>query len=58
MNKLNRVLRYVIKTTNYNLYYKRDEDLIIYSNLVYGDNRNNRKLTYNYILLYEHEVYI
>ena len=58
MNKLNRVLRYVIKTINYNLYYKRDEDLIIYSNSIYGDNRNNRKLIYNHVLLYKHVVYI
>ena len=39
-------MRYVIKTTNYNLYYKRNEDLIIYSNSIYNDNRNNRKLIY------------
>ena len=58
MNKLNRVLRYVTRTINYSLHYKRDKDLIIYSNLIYDDNRNNRKLIYNHVLLYEYEVYI
>ena len=58
MNKLNRVLKYVAKTINYNLHYKRDEDLIIYSNSIYGDNRNNRKLIYDHILLYKYDIYI
>ena len=56
--KLNRVLKYVAETINYNLHYKRDEDLVIYSNSTYDDNRNNRKLIYDYVLLYNYEVYI
>ena len=58
INKLNRILRYVTKIIKYNLHYKRDEDLVIYLNSIYGDNRNNRKLIYNHVLLYKHEVYI
>ena len=58
INKLNRVLRYVAETINYNLHYKRNEDLVIYSNSIYDDNRNNRKLIYDHVLLYEYEVYI
>ena len=58
MNKLNRVLRYVIKTINYNLYYKRDKSLIIYSNSIYDDNKNDRKLIYDHVLLYKYKVYI
>ena len=58
MNKLNRVLRYVAETTNYDLHYKRDKGPMIYSDSIYGDNRNNRKLTYSHVLLYKHGVYI
>ena len=58
MNKLNRVFRYVAETINYNLHYKRDKDLIIYSNSIYDDDRNDRKLIYDYVLLYKYEVYI
>ena len=58
MNKLNRVLKYVAETINYKLYYKRDEDLVIYSNSIYGDNRNNRKLIYDHVLLYKYDIYI
>ena len=57
MNKLNRVLRYVAETINHDLHFKRDEDLVIYSNSVYDDDRNNRKSIYDYVLLHEHEVY-
>ena len=58
MNKLNRVFKYIAETTNYNLHYKRNEDLIIYSNSIYDDNRNNRKLIYDYVLLYKYDIYI
>ena len=58
INKLNRVLRYVVETINYNLQYKRNEDLVIYSNSIYDDNRNNRKLIYDHVLFYKYEVYI
>ena len=52
------MLKYIAETTSYNLYYKRDEDLVIYSNSIYNDNRNNRKLIYDYVLLYKHDIYI
>ena len=58
MNELNRVLRYVAGTTNHDLHFKRDGGSVIYSNSVYGDDRNNRKSTYGHVLLYEHEAYI
>ena len=58
MNKLNRILKYVAKTINYNLHYKRDKDLIIYLNSIYDDNRNNRKLIYDHVLLYKYDIYI
>ena len=31
---------------------------MIYSNSIYDDNKNNRKSIYDYVLLYEYEVYI
>ena len=58
MNTLNRVLKYIRNTTYFELRYQATGDPIGYSNTVYDNDKQDRKSTYEFALLYEQAVYI
>ena len=51
MNALNRVLRYLRGTTYYGLRYQATGDPVGYADSAYGDDKNDRKSTYGFVLL-------
>ena len=58
MNALNHVLKYVAEIVEYELYFRRDDNPVTYSDLAYNNNKLNRKSIYDYVLLRGQAAYI
>ena len=50
-NVVNRVYKYIIDIIKYNLRFYKKENLIVYLNSIYDNDKTNKKFIYKYILL-------
>ena len=51
LNAVNRIFNYIVDIIKYNLRFHKKENLIVYSNLIYDNDKTNKEFIYEYILL-------
>ena len=58
LNAINRIFKYIVDIIKYNLRFYKKKEFIIYLNSIYDNNKTNKKIIYEYILLRDQATYI
>ena len=58
LNAINRIFKYIVDITKYNLRFHKKKHFIVYSNSTYNNDKTNKKFIYKYVLLRNQATYI